>query len=1496
MSDEKVNIPDKKKEFKRSAFHKIVSGFILLAVVVIALLLLSIGFAQTSWFRSIAREKIIETVNENINGEFYLKSVNGTFINSLKLNDFGVVVNGDTLLSCKEAYLKLSLQALLVKKIFISKAWLEKPVVKFLENENGKWNLSALLKNHSGNKNLGKNYERTEQTTRGDFPFIFEIGDLEIKKGNFLVKDFAHLQDDSIYKYVNYRDLLINNLNLKVNAVGDINKNEFALFLKNLSFDDNLKRFSLKQAKGIFLVKPDLIEVKYLNVKTDSSSITLSTKFKGLNLFNKIIYSDFKKYPVSFSMTASPFRFSDLSTFLPSVSFLRGAIAADLKVSGKYGKLKIDKLKLKRGYTDLNLTGELKNLEKPKDLYIDAKINKSRIDYGEVRKLLAGLNLPEYKKLRLDSINIHYYGKPIKFNADIAAKADKGHFNAKTFFDFTGKEMIYDVALNCKMLDLFPVIKKKTFLNLSAGIAGKGTNPKTMENSLRAKIVHSKLNGYNINLLNCDTHSAKGVSDVAFSGEINGARFSARSHIGLLPENREYTFSSRINNLDLSKITFDSTLASNLNFNINFSSEALEKNNVDGEINVRFDSSLFRGTPALSNTHWQINFWGDSTKKNFDLESELLDASIEGDFNYHELPPLVATQGSRIAKLFIDEIRKQFYANYSADTLRNVNLVSDLPKLKLKYDFLIKNSDLPEKVLNLKKLRIDGYFKGSIFNDKKKFSFVNNTFLENFVMLNNSKLYYTKNFQFETNIKNVNTEDKIDNLTIYAKMNADNLFAEREILSPNFLIDLKNGDIAFNFSATVDTNYAFVSQGEINVTDTSDKIKFEKLSLTSYGEKWENNFPFNLSAAHGTLKINNFNLQNDSALIKIKGVYNSNGINDISIDAENVSLDRVLTSAIGSKENDFAGNINMHGKIFGAVSNPSFTGALLCEDFTFRNKNFGDLKFTEAYSDGISTLSLNLKDKKDFDRLTLKGTLPYALFGETEVNGGKQTLSFAARDFDLSALAKFIPSLANQTGILNSSISISGDLKNPVLNGFAKIEKGKFKVSSTGMDYNIGADFVFKNNLISINKMFVETGKKSKLHGRVDFGGSFLLDHYKFREFSVTAAGELPLLDERSRYASPDLYGSLIIGTNGKLRIEYMNDRALLKGNLIIKQGDITLSNESSASSVDVSNIDYVYYVDSTKINQTELLLKNYLAEKFSESEIKNISGETLFDYDLNLSIENRASLTFIFSKTVNQKLYVITNGSLLISNLGGNQSVQGTFNLLPGSRLEFFRTFDATGYVRFEGDLSNPYFNIEAVYEGNYVSSSSTSNDVEKLVAVKIKLDGTLKELAKKLATDKSNISVYVGKKNIDNNVADPQLSASDAFSFILTGKFSRDLTSNERYQLSSELANTATSMLGSVMAGFLNAQVGDLINDIQVKQSDYFTKITLKGRVGGFYYSVGGSQQVFQDLSTATWRLEYFFNKNLSFRVERREPLTGYFSNTQMTDEIAIKYKVTF
>ncbi len=1387
------------------------------------------------------------------------------------------------------------------RKILVSNLTIKNPDFRIFEKEKGEWNLSKLLKRDSvkseGEKSSGKSGKSTNQ-----IQFVLELGNLQVDNGSFVLQSNNHLGADSVYRHINYNDIRLTNININLNAIGDINKNEFALFLKTFNFKDNLKTFNLKNLTGNFVVTPKYVEIKKLHLKTDSSDVAINSKLTGLNLFDNINYSGFKNYPLSLSLSCKPFNFSDLSAFLPSVDFLSGAVDADLSASGKYNNIDIKQLAIDLGKnTKLRLTGSLKNLEKPKHLFIDADIENSKVDYDEVLKLLAGLNLPDYHDVKLDSVNIHYVGEPIKFNADLQIKVNEGRLKAKTFFDFTGDEMVYNIDLKSNKLDLSPIIKQESSLNLTAKLNGSGTNPKTMKNNILITSERSILNGYRISSLNFESSSNKGASDISLNANINNSEINLSSQVNLGDSSNEFFLSSGVTNLDLSAFTFDSSLSSNLNFNIDVNGTVADAGNLDGELKLKFGTTMFRGSNALSNTHWQMNVWGDSTYRNFDLASDVMDAYVEGNFSYHELPILIARQSSRIVKMIKDEIGKEFTTKSFVDSSEfALGEKLSLPDLKIKYNFLFKKSEILAKILQLNKFEVNGYFKGSIINNPDEFIFKNNTFFERFVLLDSSKLYFANNFQFDANVENKNNQDDLSNLLIKTKISADKLYFGSELTNTKLNLDLSRNLLRFDIASTIDTNLTFSSDGDLHLTSTGDLFTFKKMNVKSHAVEWRNEKPFSILADNGSVTINGFNFTSDSSNVSLSGKYNDDGKNDINLLVRNLKLARIIQMVAGSNSSDFNGVVNLDGKITGTVALPEFKSNLTCSNFSYKNQNFGNISLTENYLRGISNIFVKVVDRnrKESDslKLTLSGVIPHSLFGESLNGKNKINLHLKANEFNLAALSTIIPSVSSQRGILNSRIDISGEIENPLLNGFIEIEKGGFKVQSTGMDYLLGSRIEINNNLFSIKKMFLKNGIGSKLSGEMNFSGTFLLEHYRFKEFSLNVQGNLPLLDERSRYLSPDVYGNLIVGTDGKLNLVYKNDRALLTGNLVVKQGNITITNENSAKVVDISDINYEYVADSAKINKTELLLKNYLTEQLNSENIQNLSPGGFLDYEMNFSIENRASLTFIFSKVVNQKLYVQTNGSLSISNVEGNQSAQGTFSLLPGSRLEFIKTFDATGFVRFEGDLTNPYFNIQAVYENSYVTNQGTTNETEKLVAVKIKLDGSLKDLAKKLATEKSNISVYVGKKNIDNNVADPQLSASDAFSFILLGKFSRDLTSNEKYQLSSELTNTATAMLGTVMAGFLNSQVGDLINDIQVRQSSYETKVTLKGRVGKFYYSLGGSQQVFQDLSKATWKFEYFFNRNLSFRLERREPLTGYFSNTQMTDEVAIKYKVTF
>ncbi|PKL89794.1 MAG: hypothetical protein CVV23_02930, partial [Ignavibacteriae bacterium HGW-Ignavibacteriae-2] len=182
---------------------------------------------------------------------------------------------------------------------------------------------------------------------------------------------------------------------------------------------------------------------------------------------------------------------------------------------------------------------------------------------------------------------------------------------------------------------------------------------------------------------------------------------------------------------------------------------------------------------------------------------------------------------------------------------------------------------------------------------------------------------------------------------------------------------------------------------------------------------------------------------------------------------------------------------------------------------------------------------------------------------------------------------------------------------------------------------------------------------------------------------------------------------------------------------------------------------------------------------------------------------------------------------------------------------------------------------------------------------AVKIKINGTFSELGKNLATSKDNIQVYIGARNIADDVPEAKYDAKNALSFILVGK--PDLTDpKETKNLAQSLVReTADSFLGSALTSLVNTRVGDAINDIQLSTTGQYTRFNVSGKFENVRYSVGGTEQVFQNFSSfykANLRVEYLFDPNFLIRLERKTPLTGTTGTEDKINELGLKYILAF
>jgi hypothetical protein len=438
-----------------------------------------------------------------------------------------------------------------------------------------------------------------------------------------------------------------------------------------------------------------------------------------------------------------------------------------------------------------------------------------------------------------------------------------------------------------------------------------------------------------------------------------------------------------------------------------------------------------------------------------------------------------------------------------------------------------------------------------------------------------------------------------------------------------------------------------------------------------------------------------------------------------------------------------------------------------------------------------------------------------------------------------------------------------------------------------------------QNQNLNLENLVLQNVNGEKDGGKISGSGTAVLNGLKLVSSDFNINGDLKVLNEGSKSASPTIYGDLVIGTNGNVEFKMNEDGAFLKAPIIVKKALLTLPPSQSAYRNTSDSFIYKYTTDTTTVKKNDMdfeSLVNY-SKKGSVQRSSGRAKRSYFNYNIDVTVQDGATIIFTLYKELNQNLTAVLKGDFLYERVDGKSNAQGELTLMEGSTLEFFKTFQAEGSIKFEGDLTNPNLNITATYKDYYNPADTTiSGGQEVLVAVKIKISGPLKELGKNFIKEENNIAVYYGADNIDNNIPDPTKDASDAAYFLVAGRFASEMSPQDKNAASSQFSNTATSMAGSVIGGLLNNSLGNYVRNVEARKVGSQTKFNISGSVNKFRYTIGGTTDIFQDLSQANIKIEYPILKSLLIRLERKPAVIETNSSNEMIDELGLKYRFEF
>ncbi|MHA2290077.1 MAG: translocation/assembly module TamB domain-containing protein, partial [Promethearchaeota archaeon] len=867
-----------------------------------------------------------------------------------------------------------------------------------------------------------------------------------------------------------------------------------------------------------------------------------------------------------------------------------------------------------------------------------------------------------------------------------------------------------------------------------------------------------------------------------------------------------------VSELDIAKILNDSIYFSDLNFSYFAKGEGLNVDTMTGNFVVTIDSSRFNET-EINDVGLELVLQLDEEGRAINLKSDLLDLNINGSFSLQKAIGLLSYEAEIISQIIADKMGEINPLLLREDTLAQESfyvqdeIVSN--DLEFEYDFQFKDLNLLATFIQEDKLDISGSGYGTVENNPDNFSISTSINFDHIIRKKNSNIFYLSDFETDVNFSRDNKSTSFNNLLGSVSITGNRLNAGADINNIFADIIFNQSKLFFNVEAELDTILTSAAEGTVEMSLLEQKVSFENLECNYKGLNWQNEEPITVLFTPEYLDIKDFTLNHNETKIRLDGTIYNEERQKVNISINDLPGEYLSKYFLALNKNYIDANVMASININGSFEKPLLDIELTADSISYQRINFGNLLCDLTYDNKLLKSEVSFVDTTnnlESPLLELSSKIPLDLrFKEVAQRFLKTEdleVSLNASNFNSSAFGDLLPFITDQRGMLTADVNANGTLENLNLNGFLSLTGGRFKARPNNLSYDYGLNLFFDGNSIAIDSLILLNSGGSKYNGTLNGSGNLKFDGTNIEDINVFINGDLALLGKRSRAVSPYLYGDLFIGTGDGWNFSYKDGNFYLDAKIILKNTNLTYSSKQTATGTASEEFVYEIKIDSTKLDTEELKLRKLIADAETEQDkIKLDSDPKInFDYNIEVIIEQDAKLIFLLSPIWNQKLIVEAKGDIKYESINGEPNIQGDIELQEGSKLEFFKNFDAEGSIQFTAEPANPYLDVIATYRGEILIDTVETDDV----AVKIKLEGPLNELGKNLMENPDNIAVYVGARNIDQDIPDRRYDVSDAVTFILIGKFLRDdqLTSTDKSRLAGETAylSPATSFLGSV------------------------------------------------------------------------------------------------
>ncbi len=1082
---------------------------------------------------------------------------------------------------------------------------------------------------------------------------------------------------------------------------------------------------------------------------------------------------------------------------------------------------------------DFKMSGNLKEL------------TSSKRDLSDLLPNVLGTRLPK----QLDDLErVSIYGdvkvtpKSVDLNGGIKNKLGKANVVLLMDHLLTPSKSIYQGNLDVSNFDLGTYLKNKNFgiTSFNLDVNGKGFFLKNLDTSLEGTFSKLEYKGYS-------------YSDIAVIGELKDPIFDGKiiandpnlqlifnGLVNINEQENDYDFSANV-----SKIDFN-TLNLFKRDSISFFSGNVRAKLKGTSIDDAFGTISFKNT-YYKNQNDAYNFKDFKVTSSFDKENvrtitmnspDIVQGKIRGKFKF-----------KNIKRLF----KNSLISLYNKKTIEFIGE----PEF-IAFDFKIYNKIVDVFFPDVS-LAPNTFINGKVSNDVSEFK----------LDFKSPQIKALKN-----SIDQFNFEVDNSNPLYNAYITIDRLNSKRYPITDFSLLNVSLNDTLYVRSAFKGGKKA-KDIFDLNLFHTIDKkeksiVGIQKSYLKIKGNTWNMNSRDDKShlitfdSDFNEITADSIELVHKNERIGFSGVVKDSTYKDFKIKFSEVDLAKI-TPSIDS--------LSYKGTVNGNLSILQKDGAYYPEsnvtisDFILNEIPLGELIMSVVGNENLTKYVIN-------STLRQGEFLPLSLKGGIDVSGEQPKIDLDV-DFKEFRLEPFSPLggvvLSNLRGNVNGKAKITGNYKNPDINGALFLNDGGLSFQYLNVDFGIEQDSkvsLTKQEIRFNNTILTDTqfGTKGYLNGAIS--------HNKFKDWNL----DLKLNSDRllalnTNEADNDLYyGTAFI--NGNATITGKTDKLLIAVEASSEPGTKFKIPISDAESVGDNSFIHFVTPDEKKARN--------LGEKVYFEDVKGL--ELQFDLDLN----KNAEVEVVVDKESGSTLKGSGAGTLLIEintngkfNMWGDfVAYQGTYDFKYGGLLSKRFDVQTGGSISWDGSPTTAKLNLSAVYKTNANPAILLENSfVNRKIPVEVitTLQGELLKPDLSFDIEFPQTSSIV-RSELDYVLSDRVTKERQALSLVTQGSFYSDALIEGNSIVTDNLVEHASSLVSSIFSsdddkldfGF-DYVTGDRTNPDQ-EISDRFgvsvttqisNRILINGKVG---VPIGG---VNESVVVGDVRIDFLLNKDGTLRA---------------------------